>query len=121
MKTIDLTPTWAAAVKIYMAVLEDGTEEGKTAAREDILQMAEWLDRFNTVEWGTILSAAEARGQQWRAVANGVDPGEVINELYEAQGEDGNVAEPFECTNMAELIEAAVKGAWDFTKKRTPA
>lgn len=113
-KTIDLTPTWVAAMRIYMAVLEDGNDVGKKAAREDLIAMAERVDRFNKVNWSLITEAAQVRGQQWRAVANGVDPGECIDELYEAAGLQESEAEPFECTNMAELIEAAVKSAWDY-------
>jgi len=113
-KTIDLTPTWVAAMKIYMAVLEDGNDVGKKAAREDLIALAERVDRFNKVNWSLITEAAQVRGQQWRAVANGVDPGEVIDELYEAAGLDESGAEPFECTNMAELIEEAVKAAWNY-------
>jgi hypothetical protein len=44
MRTIDITPTWEAAVRIYMMVLEDGTEEGKVMAREDLLRLARNYD-----------------------------------------------------------------------------
>jgi hypothetical protein len=47
VKTISLIPTWRAAARIYMQCLEHGTEEGKQAAREGILEMAEHLDRIN--------------------------------------------------------------------------
>ena len=41
-KTIDLTPTWAAAAAIYIEVLQnpEASEEGKKIAREEILRMA---------------------------------------------------------------------------------
>ena len=41
-KTIDLTPTWAAAASIYIEVLQnpEASEEGKKIAREEILRMA---------------------------------------------------------------------------------
>lgn len=45
-RTIDCTPTWEAASQIYLAVLENGTEEGKEMAREEILRMARLLDQF---------------------------------------------------------------------------
>ena len=61
-KTIDLTPTWVAAVRIYMAVLQDGGEEGKRVAREDLLELAERMDAFNDVDWGAILAAAKLGG-----------------------------------------------------------
>lgn len=41
---IDMTPTWAVAVEIYIAALENGTEKGKQAAREEIRRMARMLD-----------------------------------------------------------------------------
>ena len=44
MRTIDITPTWEAAVRIYMMVLEDGTEEGKVMARADLLRLARQYD-----------------------------------------------------------------------------
>jgi hypothetical protein len=44
MKTIDLTPTWETAVRIYMMVLEEGTEEGKASAREELLRLARNYD-----------------------------------------------------------------------------
>ncbi len=45
MKTIDLTPTWETAARIYIEVLENGeTEEGKQAARDEIMRMAKLLD-----------------------------------------------------------------------------
>jgi hypothetical protein len=44
MRTIDITPTWEAAVRIYMMVLEDGTEEGKEMAREELMRLARNYD-----------------------------------------------------------------------------
>lgn len=46
-KTIELTPTWKAAARIYMAALENGTYEGKKNAEAGIMEMAEHLDRIN--------------------------------------------------------------------------
>lgn len=46
-ETIQLTPTWAAAANIYIMALENGTDEGKAAAREGIREMAAHLDRIN--------------------------------------------------------------------------
>lgn len=45
VKTIDLTPTWRAAARIYIACLLNGTDEGKRNAEEGIMEMAEKLDR----------------------------------------------------------------------------
>lgn len=44
MKTIDITPSWETAVRIYLLVLEDGTEEGKVTAREELLRLARQYD-----------------------------------------------------------------------------
>lgn len=46
-KSIRITPTWKAAARIYITALEDGTREGKEAARAGILEMAGHLDRIN--------------------------------------------------------------------------
>ncbi len=41
---IDMAPTWTVAVEIYIAALENGTEKGKHAAREEIRRMGRMLD-----------------------------------------------------------------------------
>ncbi len=105
-KTIDITPTWVAAVRIYMAVLEDGNEVGKKAAREDLIALAERVDKFNKVNWSLVTNAAEVRGQQWRQAFAEDSPENVVNELYEAGQQERE--------DMAILIEAAVKSAWDY-------
>ena len=46
MKTIDMTPTWEAAVRIYIMVLEDGEEKGKEMAREELLRLARQYDEL---------------------------------------------------------------------------
>lgn len=48
-ETIDMTPTWAAVLPIYIACLEDGTEAGKRAAREELARMAAAADRWNAL------------------------------------------------------------------------
>lgn len=42
--TIDLTPTWAHALRICLTVLEDGTPEGKKEARKHLADMAKVAD-----------------------------------------------------------------------------
>jgi len=46
---VDLTPTWEFAVKIYIEVLENAnaSDEGKQAAREELLKLAQLVDRQN--------------------------------------------------------------------------
>lgn len=46
MKYIDMTPTWETAMRIYIEVLEHGdSEEGKAAARADLMQLARSIDQ----------------------------------------------------------------------------
>lgn len=46
MKTVDVTPTWQAVMKIYLAALENGTDEGKEAATKEILRCAEIAQEY---------------------------------------------------------------------------
>ena len=47
-RTIDCTPTWEAATRIYLTVLENGNAEGKKAAREELLRLAKAYDTLQT-------------------------------------------------------------------------
>lgn len=51
MKTIDMTPTWESAVKIYIAVLENenASAEGKQVAREELVFLAKTVDELTKV------------------------------------------------------------------------
>lgn len=42
--TISIAPTWSAAMQIYIACLENGTEKGKQAARAELMDLAKRLD-----------------------------------------------------------------------------
>lgn len=45
MRTIKMDPpTWVYAVEIYILALENGTDKGKEAAKEEIRRMARMLD-----------------------------------------------------------------------------
>ena len=46
MKHIDVTPTWEQAVHIYLMVLENGTDNGKASAREELLRLARNYDQL---------------------------------------------------------------------------
>lgn len=46
MRTIDLTPSWETAVRIYLLVLEDGSEESRVTAREELLRLARQYDEL---------------------------------------------------------------------------
>lgn len=48
-KTIDCTPTWAGMVNWYMKVLEEGNEEAKKPAREELRNMARIADQYNVL------------------------------------------------------------------------
>ena len=47
MKHIDMTPTWAGLMPAFFAVFENGTEEGKKIAREELMRLARALDAVN--------------------------------------------------------------------------
>ena len=42
--TVDITPTWTSIMPAIIAVLEDGTEEGKKMAREELMELAKNAD-----------------------------------------------------------------------------
>ena len=44
MKYIDLTPTWADVMPIYIAALEQGDAQGKAAAKGELMRLAKWAD-----------------------------------------------------------------------------
>lgn len=46
-RLVDLTPTWAAIMPAIAAVLENGTEEGRAMAREELQRAAQALDAAN--------------------------------------------------------------------------
>ena len=46
-RTIDITPTWAALLPVFRAVLDNGTDEGKRMAWEELARMAEAADQWN--------------------------------------------------------------------------
>jgi hypothetical protein len=52
MKTIEMTPTWESAVRIYITVLENknASAEGRQIAREDIIFLAKTVDQLNEVK-----------------------------------------------------------------------
>jgi hypothetical protein len=47
---IDCTPTWATAVAIYIAVLQnpDASFEAITAAKDELLRLARTVDQLNS-------------------------------------------------------------------------
>tara|TARA_R110002012_G_scaffold89925_1_gene220157 strand:+ start:1422 stop:1595 length:174 start_codon:yes stop_codon:yes gene_type:complete len=55
MKTIEMTPTWESAVRIYISVLENGNAsfEGKKIAREDIISLAKIVDQLKSKDLTT--------------------------------------------------------------------
>lgn len=46
-ETIDLTPTWQAAARIYITVLMHGNPDGQRNAIDGILEMGKHLDNAN--------------------------------------------------------------------------
>ena len=56
--TIDCEPTWEYAMRTYILVLENGTEEGRKAARADLMDLAKAVDKMKAkakttanIEW----------------------------------------------------------------------
>jgi hypothetical protein len=47
-RTIDMTPTWTEILGIYLAVLQDGNEQGRSIARLEMRRMAEAADKWNS-------------------------------------------------------------------------
>ncbi len=47
VEVIDCTPTWEGVTQVLLAVLEDGSEEGKRIAREELVKMAKVADAHN--------------------------------------------------------------------------
>lgn len=51
MQTIKMDPpTWEYAMRIYLAVLENGTEEGKENARQELMRLAKLVDDMNAAK-----------------------------------------------------------------------
>ncbi len=107
-KTIDITPEWSGLIGGMMMVLEDGTEEGKRGMREEFKRMAQLLDTFNKVEWGTVIEAAETRRTQWQGLANGDQPHDQIDELYEVHGKMQNDPDDTEAQDIATMQAKAI-------------
>ena len=53
MKVIDLTPTWSALLPAFIAVLEQGTPNGKQMVIEELRRMASAADRLNEIAKST--------------------------------------------------------------------
>ena len=47
VSTILFEPTWMALLPVFFAVLENGTDEGRQIAREELKRMARAADRYN--------------------------------------------------------------------------
>lgn len=65
-KTIDLTPSWEATAEILILVLDNGTEEGKRLAKEEIRNMAKAADRALALakEYNGLLVKVKEQGEQ---------------------------------------------------------
>lgn len=65
-KTIDLTPSWETAAEILILVLDNGTEEGKRLAKEEIRNMAKAADRSLALakEYNNLLTKVKEQGEQ---------------------------------------------------------
>ena len=59
-RTIDCTPTWEAATRIYLTVLESGNAEGKKIAREELLRLAKAYDTLQK-EYNKLVDTANVK------------------------------------------------------------
>ena len=53
METIDLTPTWSGILPGLLAVIENGTGEGRQMARVELARMAQAADKYNELAKAT--------------------------------------------------------------------
>lgn len=58
MKKISIVPTWAAATRIYVMALENGTGAGQNAARDELLRLGRQYDEAIDI-MNDLLSALE--------------------------------------------------------------
>lgn len=82
--TIDLTPTWAAVLPVYLAAYADGNAKGRAAAIAELTRMAELADSAvaasrevpAAVAWrtGSDITLDPARAENWRAMGATVYP-----------------------------------------------
>ena len=68
MKTIDLTPSWRAAVRIYVAVLQNpkAGAEAHQRAEEDLLRLADDADKRIAAEKGVAPTQAPVSQRRLR-------------------------------------------------------
>ena len=64
-KSINLAPSWEAAARIMIMGLENGTEAGKAAARELIVDMGQRLDQILLEFEANDIDPAEYRGNDY--------------------------------------------------------
>jgi hypothetical protein len=44
--TVDITPTWSGSLRIMLAAIQNGTDEGHTLAMQELKRMAMLADRY---------------------------------------------------------------------------
>jgi len=50
LKVVDITPTWVDVLPMMLLALEQGSDEGKTIAKEELLRMAKAADQANNIK-----------------------------------------------------------------------
>lgn len=65
-KTVDLTPSWESAAEILILVMDNGTEEGKRLAKEEIRNMARAADRALALvkDYNDLLARVKEQGDE---------------------------------------------------------
>tara|TARA_R100001015_G_C4633966_1_gene199651 strand:- start:2906 stop:3127 length:222 start_codon:yes stop_codon:yes gene_type:complete len=65
IETVDLTPTWEYAARIYTMAMINGTDEGKREATEELVKMGKLVDDLQKKlkEW-ELFEKSEARANE---------------------------------------------------------
>jgi hypothetical protein len=105
MRTIKMEMTWTAAAQIIAAALENGTGEGREAARAELMRMALILDSAKR--------EAARDGGSHAIRTNTAEAGKIWDAAHEAHGTMNNVSVGYEpnAATLSVWTEAANGGA----------
>lgn len=97
--TIDLTPTWESVLSWYLTVLQDGNDEGKKIAKDELLRMAKAADQFNIIN--KLVGKSVITATQYDSLKNAI-----YNALLDStETEDGfDMGEMGNCMDAADLL-----------------
>lgn len=66
IESIDMTPTWEYAARIYTMTMINGTDKGKREATEELVKMGKMVDELQKKlkEW-ELFEKSEAKATEW--------------------------------------------------------